>query len=106
MGNFREVETPANWKEWIATEDEISRQENLTVAIEENTEMLSTLAQRMEEMMMQTKRLAEAVEDQPRLEDLKCDFTGWNVAEALSNNSYWTEQLVNQLAKEDLVNKK
>ena len=53
--------TKEQWNEWIAAENAASVLPNLTSAIDE---------------------LAEGVNE---LNNLKCDFTNWNIAECLSN---------------------
>ena len=82
---WKQTETPDNWKEWIASEDEISRQERLAYAIEEQAEATKRQTDMIEMLMMQTKRLAEAIEEQAYKEEPKDPITGWTLQESMAS---------------------
>ena len=82
---WKQTETPDNWKEWIASEDEISRQERLAYAIEEQAEATKRQTDMIEMLMMQVAKLNDTIESKPSLADQRCDFTGWNLTEAITN---------------------
>ena len=75
----------AEQQQWIAEQDAISRQESLTMALEEQTEAMKAQTRVLEELMMQVKNLADVVDSKETVADLRCDFTGWNLVEAISN---------------------
>ena len=96
---FKQTEFTPEVKQWIAEQDAIMRQESLTYAIEAQVEAIEAQTAAIQAQTAALQALSTRFDDVVgSLDDLSqrfapCDFTRWNIAEALANLALTLDQM-------------